>query len=34
MIGRNEPSLRALRARIGDSLQLFQRHGLLSQEEA
>jgi 3-hydroxybutyryl-CoA dehydrogenase len=34
MIGRSEPSLRAARARIGDSLQLFQRHGLLSQEEA
>ncbi len=34
MIGRNEPGLRAARARIGDSLQLFQRHALLSQQEA
>jgi 3-hydroxybutyryl-CoA dehydrogenase len=34
MIGRNEPSLHEARARIGDSLQLFQRHGLVSQGEA
>ena len=34
MIGRSEASLRAALARIRDSLQLFQRHGLLSQAES
>src|SRR5690242_2626055 len=30
MIGRNEASLSAAEARIRDSLQLFERHGLIS----
>lgn len=34
MIGRNEASLRSAMARIGESLQLSQRHGLINQAEA